>query len=90
MKERFAWTLVHIVNSEEDELVQALHGRERFLLTASVGATDTLLDSPTQASIRYDRQDVLVDHEFVDIISEANGIVHVDLTRLSETAAIAR
>jgi hypothetical protein len=33
---------------------------------------------------------VLVDHEFVDIISEANGIVHVDLTRLSETAAIAR
>lgn len=48
-----------------------------------------LLNSPTQASIRYDRQDVLIDHEFADIISEVNGLMHVDLTRLSETATIA-
>ncbi len=84
----FAWTLVHPLQSDQDELVQSLLGEERFLLTASVGATDTLLDSPTQASIRYDRQDVLIDHEFVDIISEVNGLMHVDLTRLSETAPI--
>lgn len=84
-----AWTLIHIIESDEDEMVRALQGNDRFMLTVSVTATDTLLDNPTQASARYDRQDVRMDHQFVDIISDVDGAMHVDVSRLHDTLELA-
>lgn len=80
-----AWTLVHIPQSDEDGIVQALLGDEPFMLTASVGATDTLLDNPTQAAMRYNREDIRIDHHFVDIISDVDGAMHVDVRKLHDT-----
>lgn len=80
-----AWTLIHIVESDEDEILKALHGNDRFMLTVTVSATDTLLDNPTQASARYDRHQIRIGHQFVDMISDEDGAMQVDVGLLHHT-----
>lgn len=83
-----AWTLVHLL--DEDSPVLASHGgADRFLLNVTVSGTDTLLASQSLGGMRFGRDDVLIDHEFVDILREEDGAMHLDLSLLHETVPIA-
>lgn len=84
-----AWTLVHLIEEDSPVLTALAHEEERFLLTASVGGIDTLLASQSLGGKRYGREHVLVDHEFVDVISDQDGMTHLDLRKLHDTVAIA-
>ncbi|WP_375393722.1 hypothetical protein [uncultured Sphingomonas sp.] len=82
-----SWTLVHLMEDDSPILV-SLASKEDFMLIVSIGGVDTLLASPSQGSNRYDRDHVMIDHEFVDIISNADGVVRLDMTRLHDTVPI--
>lgn len=79
-----SWTLVHLL-AEDSPVLKSLAGDERFLLTVTIGGVDTLLASPSQGGIRYDREHVRIDHEFVDVISDENGAIRLDMTLLHDT-----
>lgn len=79
-----SWTLVHML-SDDSPVLQSLASDERFLLTVTIGGVDTLLASPSQGGIRYDREHVMIDHEFVDVISDENGAIRLDMTLLHDT-----
>jgi inward rectifier potassium channel len=83
-----AWTLVHVIE-DDSAMFAALQGAERFMLSVSVGGLDTLLASPSQGGARYRREDIHVDHEFVDIIVDQDGTMHLDLLGLHDTRPIA-
>jgi inward rectifier potassium channel len=84
-----SWTLVHLLE-EDSPVLAALAGEERFLLTVTVGGLDTLLASPSAGGARYDRDHVMVDHEFVDVISDEDGAIKLDMTLLHETRPLIR
>lgn len=79
-----SWTLVHILDADSP-LLAAYDSDERFLITALVRGTDTLLASATMGSFSYQRQDVRCDQDFVDMISNHDGVLHLDMTLLHET-----
>lgn len=79
-----SWTLVHLLEDDSPLLV-ALAGKDRFFLMVSIGGIDTLLASPSQGDVRYDRDHVMIDHEFVDVISDQDGAIVLDMTRLHDT-----
>ena len=58
----------------------------RVLLTASVSGTDTLLASPSQSLQRYGRGEIFLDHEFMEMISEDEKGLCLDLERLQLAA----
>ncbi|MBY0520797.1 MAG: potassium channel protein, partial [Sphingomonas sp.] len=82
-----AWTLVHVL-ADDSPVLTALAGDSPFTLTASVNGLDTLLANQTQGSVRCAREDVRVDHEFVDVIADVDGVLHVDLLRLHDSVPI--
>lgn len=82
-----SWTLVHLLE-ESSPVLDALAGHDRFFLMVSIGGVDTLLASPSQGGVRYDREHVMVDHEFVDVISDEEGAIMLDMTRLHDTRPI--
>ncbi len=79
-----AWTLVHRLE-EGSRLLAALRGSTPFTLSVTVNGTDTLLASQSVGSSRYTREDVRIDHEFVDVISERDGTLYLDMHLLGET-----
>jgi inward rectifier potassium channel len=79
-----SWTLVHLMD-DDSPVLTALEGPDRFVLTVTIGGIDTLLASPSQGGVRYDRDHIRVDHEFVDVISEEDGAIIVDITKLHDT-----
>lgn len=83
-----AWTLVHVIDDDDAPVLKALAGTDRFMLSVSVGGMDTLLASPSQNAVRYTRDDIRVDHEFVDIIVEQQGTMHLDLLGLHDVRPI--
>ena len=83
-----AWTLIHVIE-DDSPMLASLEGPDHFLLTASVRGVDTLLASSSQGGRRYVREDVRLDHDFVDIISDVGGTMHLDLALLHETSALA-
>lgn len=83
-----SWTLVHLVE-EDSPVLEALAGTDRFLLIVTIGGIDTLLASPSQGGMRYDREHIRIDHEFVDVIGDENGVIRLDMTLLHETRPIA-
>ncbi|MBX9861070.1 MAG: potassium channel protein [Sphingomonas sp.] len=83
-----AWTLVHMLD-DHSPVLAALAGDGPFTLTASVNGLDTLLANQTQGSVRYARDDVRVDHEFVDVILDIEGVLHVDLMKMHDSLPIA-
>jgi len=83
-----AWTLIHLLD-DDSPMLAALAGSDRFLLTATVNGVDTLLASGSQGGQRYGREDIRVDHDFVDVISDESGTMHLDLMLLHDTAPIA-
>jgi len=82
-----SWTLVHLL-ADDSPVLAALASEDRFLLTVTIGGVDTLLAGPSLGGTRYDRDHVRADHEFVDIISEEDGVVRLDMTLLHETVPI--
>jgi inward rectifier potassium channel len=81
------WTLIHIL-PEDSDMLAALERKERVLLTASVSGTDMLLASPSLQLQRYGRSDIRADHEFVEMISEDERGLRLDLTRFHQVQPI--
>lgn len=82
-----AWTLIHQIE-DDSAMLEALNGSERFLIAATVNGMDTLLASGSQGGHRYARENIRVDHDFVDIISDESGTMHLDLLLLHDTVPI--
>jgi len=82
------WTLIHIL-SEDSDILGALKEGDPILLTASVSGTDMLLASPSHAVQRYGREEIWADHEFVEMISEDEGGICLDLSLLHEVEPLA-
>ena len=76
-----AWTLVHVVEPGSP-MFAALGGDDVFRLTVTIGGVDTLLASQTLGGHNYGRDDILVDHDFEDVIVDEAGVIHLDLTKL--------
>lgn len=81
------WTLIHVLPDDSD-ILRVLEAGEPVLLTASVSGTDMLLASPSQSVQRYGRNDIRRDHEFVEIISQDEDGICLDLTRLHDIQPI--
>jgi inward rectifier potassium channel len=82
-----SWTLVHLLD-EDSPLLEALRGDDRFLITVTVGGMDTLLATQSNGGFRYTREQVMIDHEFVDVISEEGGTMRLDLRYLHDAVPI--
>lgn len=82
------WNLIHII-PEDSDILGSLERRDHVLLLASVSGTDMLLASPSQAVQRYNHHDIRLNHEFVEIVSEDEDGICLDLTRLDEVQPIA-
>jgi inward rectifier potassium channel len=81
------WSLIHVLPDDSD-ILTALQQDERVLLTATVSGTDTLLASPSQALQRYGRDEIRLDHEFIEMISEDEDGLCLDLKHLHEVQPI--
>ncbi|MGI4733002.1 MAG: ion channel [Janthinobacterium lividum] len=79
-----SWTLVHVL-ADESPLLAALDSDERFLITAMVRGTDTLLASATLGSISYQRKDIRRGHDFVNMITNRDDVLHLDMALLHDT-----
>lgn len=82
-----SWTLVHLME-DHSPLLAALAGDERFMITLTVSGLDTLLATQSTGGMRYRREDVLFDHEFVDVVSEEAGIMCLDMRRFHDAVPI--
>lgn len=81
------WTLIHVL-PEDSDIIEAIKRNDPMLLTASVSGTDMLLASPSQSLQRYGRNEILADHEFVEMISEDEDGICLDLKNLHRTQPI--
>ncbi len=80
-----AWTVAHVLD-DASPLAKALDGDGPVRLTVTVRGLDTLLSNQIFASRIYSRDDIRIDHEFVDIFAyHDDGSIHVDLSRLHES-----
>ena len=82
-----SWTLVHLL-ADDSPLLATFESDERFLITALVRGTDTLLASTAMGSFSYQRQDIRPDREFVDMVSNRDGVLHLDMLLLHATRPI--
>jgi inward rectifier potassium channel len=83
----FSWTLIHIPE-DDSPFLQALRAGRPLELVVSVSAIDTLLASQSIGGFKYCRDDIRLDHEYVDVISEVDGVVHLDLANFHEAIPI--
>ncbi len=81
------WTLIHIL-PEDSDLIAALESGDRVMLTANVSGTDMLLATPSLTLQRYGRAEICVDHEYVEMISEDEKGLRLDLSRLHQVKPI--
>ncbi|MBB6244891.1 hypothetical protein [Rhodanobacter sp. MP1X3] len=65
----FSWTLVHEIE-EGSATLEALCGDGEFRLTVTVSGIDMLLASQALGGQSYRRADMLIDHEFDDMIDQ--------------------
>lgn len=82
-----SWTLVHLL-ADDSPLLATFESDERFLITALVRGTDTLLASTAMGSFSYQRQDIRAGREFVDMVSNRDGVLHLDMLLLHATRPI--
>ena len=83
-----SWTLVHFIE-EDGAWLAAFRGSNRFQLTVTVSGLDTLLASQSTGARNYRREDILVGHDFVDVIADAAHGLVFDLTKLHDTRPVA-
>jgi len=79
----FAWTLVHEIE-DGSPMLAVLRGDGEFRLAVTVSGVDTLLASQALGSQSYGREDVLIDHEFEDMMDDATDPMEFDLTKLHD------
>jgi len=79
----FAWTLVHEIE-DGSPMFEQLRGDGEFRLTVTISGTDTLLASQALGGQTYGREDVLIDHEFDDMMNDSTGVLEFDLTKLHD------
>ena len=79
----FSWTLVHDV-ADGSAMLAALRGPGEFRLTVSLSGIDTRLASQALGGQTYARDDILLDHEFADMIDDRGDLLEFDLTRLHD------
>jgi inward rectifier potassium channel len=77
------WTLIHRLEPGT-AFEEALRGERPLTLVVTVIGLDTLLATQSIGSCSYSRQDILVEHEFLDVVSDVEGTPHVDLMRFHE------
>lgn len=82
------WTLIHLLD-EDSGILDALKKDDSILLTVSVSGTDMLLASPSHAVQRYGRDEIRPDHEFVEMISEDESGICLDLSLLHKVEPLA-
>jgi inward rectifier potassium channel len=82
-----SWTLVHLLE-EDSAFLAALGGSDPFTLSVTVSGLDTLLASLSIGGHSYRRDDILIDHDYVDVISDVDGVVQLDLTKFHEAAPL--
>lgn len=76
-----SWTLVHLLDDGSPMLAALLDGDE-FRLSVTVSGFDTLLASQAIGGTFYSRDQVLMDHEFVDAVQDRGGEFELDLRKL--------
>lgn len=81
-----AWTLVHVID-DASPLARVIDDPDASLrITVTVRGLDTLLSNPSFGSKIYQRSDIGIDEEFVDIFDNRDdGSIHLDLTQLHAT-----
>jgi inward rectifier potassium channel len=79
-----SWTLTHILE-EDSPVLAGLMRKDTFNLIVTVSGLDSLLASQSIGGHSYRREDILIDHEFVDVISDIDGVVHLDLSVFHDT-----
>ena len=84
-----AWMLVHLLDEDSPVLAALDDAEDRFLLSVTIGGLDTLLASPSLGGKAYGREDVLADHQFVDVISLVDGVTSLDLRKLHDAVPVA-
>ena len=82
-----SWTLIHLLD-EESPVLAAFESDRPFLLVVTVGALDTLLARQSFGGRSYQRDDILLDHHFVDVITNRDGSLHLDLSRLDDAEPV--
>jgi len=82
-----SWTLVHLVE-EGSDMLAALQGSAPFTLSVTVTGLDTLLASQAIGSYSYMREDILIDHDYVDVISEVDGVIQLDLAKFHDAVPL--
>lgn len=82
------WTLIHVLPTDS-RILNTIESGERVMLTASVSGTDMLLATPSLTLQRYGRGEIRTNHEFVEMISEDEEGLRLDLTRLHQVQPLA-
>jgi inward rectifier potassium channel len=82
-----SWTLSHVLDADSGFLA-ALQGKDQFTLTVTISGLDTLLASQSIGGHSYHRDEILIDHEFVDVLTDVDGIVHLDLSKFHDALPI--
>ena len=82
-----SWTIAHVIE-EDSVMLAALLGNDPFTLTVTVSGLDTLLASQSIGGHAYQRGDILIDHDYVDVISEIDGIIQLDLSRFHDAVPL--
>lgn len=82
-----SWTLIHLLD-EESPVLAAFESDRPFLLVVTVGALDTLLAQQSFGGRSYQREDILMDHHFVDVITNRDGSLHLDVSRLDDAEPV--
>lgn len=84
-----SWTLIHIIE-DGSAFLETLKGTDQFSLTVSVTGTDTLLATQSIGGSTYRREQILIDHEYVDVISDVDGIVQLDFLNFHDARPLQR
>ena len=82
-----SWTLIHLLD-DKSPVLAALESDRPFLLVVTVGALDTLLARQSFGGRSYQREDILMDHHFVDVITNRDGSLHLDVSRLDDAEPV--
>ena len=76
-----AWLLVHRLE-EDSAMLAAWRDAAEFRLTVTVNGLDTLLATQAIGGKSYGRDDILPDHQYVDVVDEQDGTFRLALRKI--------
>lgn len=79
-----SWTLIHLLD-DDSPVLATLASDQPFWLIVTVGGLDTLLARQSFGGHGYQREDVIVGHHYADVISNKDGVIHLDMGRMDHT-----